>query len=105
MGQVLAALDTLRDKGLAMIIEAHAGHSKDANQNRELRPRGSSALMGWPEFGFGLARDPNMEGRVVLQRWRGDREERSWPDALDRGGAWPWVDAMAAGLPRFEGAA
>lgn len=103
MGQVLAALDTLRDKGLAMIIEAHAGHSKDANHNRELRPRGSSALMGWPEFGFGLARDPNMEGRVVLQRWRGDREERSWPDALDRGGAWPWVDAMA--LPHVRQAA
>ena len=103
MGQVLAALDTLRDKGLAMIIEAHAGHSKDANHNRELRPRGSSALMGWPEFGFGLARDPSMEGRVVLQRWRGDREERSWPDALDRGGAWPWVDAMA--LPHVRQAA
>lgn len=94
MGQILAALDTIRDRGIALIVEAHAGHSKDAAGTRELRPRGSSSLMGWPEFGFGLALEPGNENQVILQRWRGDREERDWPDGFMRGGPWPWTDPL-----------
>lgn len=93
MAPILAALDTIRDRGIALIIEAHAGHAKNSAGDRDLRPRGSSALMGWPEFGFGLMRNPEDDRQVLLQRWRGDREERDWPVAFDKGGPWPWTDA------------
>jgi hypothetical protein len=56
-------------------------------------PRGSAALLGWPEFGFGIARsgdDP--EHLADVRRWRGDRDEREWPAQLIRGGPFPWSD-------------
>lgn len=95
---LLTALDSLRERGCALIMEAHAGHTKDIGGDRDLRPRGSSALMGWPEFGFGLrllppeTEDPAEPVRAQLLRWRGDRDERAWPQILHRGGEWPWVD-------------
>lgn len=97
---VLAALDTIRDTGAAMIIEGHAGKGANAVGTRDLRPRGSSALLGWPEFGFGIA-PLDQAGTFDIQRWRGDREERHWPEQLAKGSTWPWVDAMTAGLPRW----
>jgi hypothetical protein len=87
---VLAALDTIKDRGIALLIEAHAGHSQGATGSRNMRPRGSSALMGWPEFGYGLASDKDSPGKYVLKRWRGDRDERMWPNHLERGRALPW---------------
>lgn len=95
---LLTALDSLRARGLALVMEAHAGHAIGPGGERDLRPRGSSALMGWPEFGFGLAVDrsaivPGAAPSVFkLVRWRGDRDQREWPDTLLRGGAWPWTD-------------
>lgn len=89
---VLAALDSIRDRGCALIMEAHAGHALTRGGERDYRPRGSAALMGWPEFGFGLAVDPDDAGRVQVIRWRGDRDERNWPPALRRGGTLPWTD-------------
>lgn len=82
---VLAALDTLRDRGCALVIEAHAGHGRDAGGERDLRPRGSSALMGWPEFGYGMKR-VKIKGneRIRMVPWRGDRSERAWPMILKR---------------------
>jgi replicative DNA helicase len=50
---LLTALDGLRARGLALVMEAHAGHASGMNGQRDLRPRGSAALMGWPEFGLG----------------------------------------------------
>ena len=80
---VLAALDTLRDRGIALLIEAHAGKSTSKSGERQLVPRGSSALLGWPEFGLGLRVAPKgRPGEVELVRWRGDREERMWPKRL-----------------------
>lgn len=80
---LLAALDEFRDRGLALLIEAHAGKADDGKGNRNLSPRGSSALIGWPEFGMGLRPVPNTSGQQAeLVRWRGDREERSWPRRL-----------------------
>ncbi len=84
---VLSALDTLRDRGCSLIIEAHAGHSRESGEGgrpgeRDLRPRGSSALLGWPEFGYGM-RSTN-DGKVRLVPWRGDRDERGWPQFLRR---------------------
>lgn len=89
---LLAALDSLRERGLVLLMEAHAGHGQTTEGVRNLRPRGSSALLGWPEFGYGISRDPQLETRSQLVRWRGDRDQRDWPEWLVRGGAWPWTD-------------
>lgn len=96
---LLAALDTLRDRGLALVIEAHAGHATNQSGERDLRPRGSSQLMGWPEFGYGLRRNRRNPLHVDMVRWRGDRDARGWPAKLgkshlppgsENGQRWPW---------------
>lgn len=85
---VIAALNSIRARGITLAMEAHAGHSKSKNDERDMRPRGSSALMGWPEFGYGLRRN---EIDVDLVAWRGDRDEREWPKRIRPGGLWPWT--------------
>jgi len=91
---VLAALDSLRDRDVAMLIEAHAGHAGSASGERDLRPRGSSALLGWPEFGLGLRREKQVNAgglvKFALVRWRGDRDKRDFPAKFMRGSIWPW---------------
>lgn len=89
---LIAALDSLRDRGPALVMEAHAGHAQTKGGDRDLRPRGSSALMGWPEYGFGIAMDRDVAALAHLVRWRGDREEREWPQELWRGGRFPWSE-------------
>jgi hypothetical protein len=92
---LLAALDTIRDRGCTLVIEAHAGHSTNQNTGeRDLRPRGSSQLMGWPEFGIGLRLPKAGTDAFDVTRWRGDRDARSWPRALVRGGDWPWTPVI-----------
>lgn len=95
---VIAALDTIRDRDVALIIEAHAGHAVGVNGVRDVRPRGSSALLGWPEFGFGIRKDVSVDANAnafEFVAWRGAREQRDWPERLIRGdwslGDWPWV--------------
>ena len=88
---LIVALDSLRDRGLSLIMEAHAGKSANADGERDLRPRGSAALLGWPEFGFGLRPVPGDSDSVVLSRWRGDRDQRDWPKKMRKGGVWPWT--------------
>jgi replicative DNA helicase len=85
---LITALDSLRDRGVVLVMEGHS--PKGGGQvARDLSPRGSAALMGWPEFGFGLS--PDADGAVV-QRWRGDRDAgRQWPRKLHRGGPFPWT--------------
>ncbi|MEV8023689.1 DnaB-like helicase N-terminal domain-containing protein [Microbacterium sp. NPDC080220] len=88
----LRALDTIRARNVAMLIELHAGHAKEKDGERNLRPRGSSQLLGWPEFGIGLTREKeivNGRSRYRFIRWRGDRDDRVWPH-LVRGQEWPW---------------
>lgn len=93
---LIAALDSVRDRGVALLMEAHAGHGRGVDGTRDLRPRGSAALLGWPEFGLGIAPDPDDASLSRVVRWRGDRDERDWPEALRRGGPLPWMDdAMA----------
>lgn len=96
---LISALDGLRARDVALLMEAHAGHATGPGGERDLRPRGSSALMGWPEFGMGIAVDRErfvvgqMPTDFKLVRWRGDRDEREWPSTLLRGAsAWPWTD-------------
>lgn len=79
----------------ALLMEAHAGHGKSSAGTRDWRPRGSAALLGWPDFGFGigLSDDPSAEvNRLVdVHSWRGMREvDRLWPQQMAAGGAWPW---------------
>jgi hypothetical protein len=90
---VLAALDTIKDRGITLLIEAHAGHGHGASGSRNMRPRGSSALLGWPEFGYGLTIDRETEGQFLLERWRGDRDEREWPRWIEHGKTLPWAIA------------
>ena len=88
---LLSALDTLRDRGVALVMEAHAGHAVSSGGDREMRPRGSAALMGWPEFGMGIRQSKLDPGSFDLVRWRGDRDARDWPKFMRRGGDWPWT--------------
>lgn len=99
---VIAAFDSIRARGVALIIEAHAGHALGAGGVRDVRPRGSSALLGWPEFGYGIRKnvdDPAATDLFDFVAWRGAREQRDWPEKLLRGnrelGDWPWVAANA----------
>lgn len=87
---VLAALDSLRDTGAALLMEAHAGHALAATGTmRNLRPRGSSALLGWPEFGYGMRKVG--EFSALLEPWRGDRDTRNWPFGLRRTTDGRWI--------------
>jgi hypothetical protein len=89
---VITALDSLRDRGLALIMEGHSPKGTGANGQRDMSPRGSAALLGWPEFGFGMYPDPENGQVTNIQRWRGDRETgREWPRELWRGGMLPWM--------------
>ena len=97
---VVAALDTARLKSdCALVTEAHAGHGDGVN--RSIRPTGSSLLMRWPEFGYGIKPlgEVDEEGRhrhVAVLPWRGPREERHWPRELMWGTHefdWPWKPA------------
>lgn len=92
---VIMALDSLRERGLVLIMEAHAPKGSTQAPARDLAPRGSAALMGWPEFGFGLLPEMPDENGTFQQsritRWRGDRDTgRDWPRYLERGGSFPW---------------
>lgn len=89
---VIAALDSIRDRDVALVIEAHAGHALGVNGVRDVRPRGSSALLGWPEFGYGIRKDPDYTDLFEFVAWRGARETRDWPEKLRRGGPgqFPW---------------
>lgn len=81
---VALTLDKLRVKhNFALLIEAHVPHASNGRLRPE-RPYGASLWMRWPEFGVYLA----AEGQV--RHWRGQRDEREWPDMLKRGGYWPW---------------
>lgn len=85
---LITALDSLRDRGVVLVMEGHSPKG-GGMQARDLSPRGSAALMGWPEFGFGLSPD---EDGATVQRWRGDRDSgREWPRKLHRGGPFPWT--------------
>jgi hypothetical protein len=92
---LLKALDEIRERGVALLMEAHAGKAKDQGGERNLAPRGSSALLGWPEFGYGLRPSVNDPDMAIIVPWRGDREQRPWPKVLRRGvdGEYPWMSA------------
>jgi hypothetical protein len=103
--KTVSVLDAARTAGTGcvLLMEAHAGHGQNGAQ-RALRPVGSSLLLRWPEFGFGLRRAKECDpadarpSLVDLESWRGARDERDWPASFRHGreGDWPWLPEAAA---------
>jgi hypothetical protein len=82
---VSMALDRVRERGCAVLIETHTPHAASGQRKRPTRPYGASLWLRWPEFGLHLS----AEGEI--EHWRGARDERDFPMALARGGDWPWT--------------
>lgn len=108
--RVVSILDQARAiNNSALVTEAHAGHG-EPGKSRSVRPTGSSLLLRWPEFGYGLApnalAEPDDYGRsrqVDLISWRGPRDERNWPPHLQYGKPGeqlPWVPFKPEPLPK-----
>lgn len=94
--QITRALDEVRNRcNVTLLMETHAPHG--GNYGRDLRPFGSSVWLRWPEFGIGLRKDGEDGRTYSLEHWRGAREQRTWPSALQRGGKWPWSPIMPTG--------
>lgn len=98
--KVSAVIDEARaTANCAVLMEAHAPHHNGQSAHRNLRPLGSSLWMRWPEFGYGLrpvedeksaSNAEGCRGRRFMP-WRGQRDERDWPDFIKQGDDWPWV--------------
>ncbi|MBC6458397.1 DnaB-like helicase N-terminal domain-containing protein [Actinomadura sp. HBU206391] len=90
--QVAAFLDQMREKhGIALWLETHA--PLDQAGQRSLRPMGSGVWSRWPEFGLALKKSKDEKDpphTLIIERFRGDRDERAWPDKLRRGRPWPF---------------
>lgn len=108
---VAAVLDRVRSiSNAALLTEAHAGHG-EAGKTRSVRPTGSSLLLRWPEFGYGIAPNalsvPDDKGRctqVDVIAWRGPRDDRDWPRHMEYGrpGHLPWQPWHPPKLPPKE---
>lgn len=77
----------------AVVLEHHSPH-RNAGEEREVRPIGSSLLLRWPSFGFGLrpTDQHDMAAPFDFEPWRGSRRRgRSWPDRVRQAGSgWFW---------------
>jgi AAA domain/DnaB-like helicase N terminal domain len=105
--QMLDTIDQLRERhGFAFMSECHASKAQGADGKRSLSPEGSALFLRWPEFGFGLRRNRDIDQRADVVAWRGARDERDWPGALERGyaGILPWRPTVEyydqPGVPR-----
>jgi hypothetical protein len=87
---IVYALDGLRERyDIAIILEAHTKKAEGNNpKHRSKEPVGWSGWLRWPEFGIHLSEDGD------ITHWRGQRDERDFPEALSRGGIWPWTAAL-----------
>jgi 5S rRNA maturation endonuclease (ribonuclease M5) len=90
-----AAIDSARRVcNSAVILEHHVPH--ESGGIRDTRPIGSSLLLRWPNFGFGL--QPVKDSTPPIYDWKpwrgGRRRDREWPSRLGIGGSlsWPWVE-------------
>ncbi|MET7752332.1 MULTISPECIES: AAA family ATPase [Actinomycetes] len=95
--KVTVAIDRLRARyRFALLTEAHSAKATTTDGRRNMAPIGTSLWLRWPEFGLGLLRatdDPNKGPAeyVDVVRWRGEREKRLWPKALQRSAKLPWT--------------
>lgn len=97
--ETAAALDRIREKhGAALWLEHHAPLSQQGH--REMRPVESGLWSRWPEFGIALRADGEKHlHRFRVERFRGDREARCWPDYLTWGRDWPFECIWEDGMP------
>jgi RecA-family ATPase len=104
--QVVTVLDAARlAADCALVTEAHSGHGDGGS--RSVRPVGSSLLLRWPEFGYGMkpngkADEHGRHHEAVIVPWRGPREERHWPREVRWGATeadWPWVPSQGIRTP------
>jgi hypothetical protein len=77
--------------GVTLWLEHHAPLG-NALTGRDLRPADSAVWMRWPEFGFGIGRDPTIisERQYEWKPFRGSRDERRFPLRMRRGGLLPF---------------
>lgn len=95
---VADAIDRLRNiRGSAFLIEAHSPYPEGTGKKRVIRPYGASLWSRWPEFGLHLADD----GKIM--HWRGERETRDWPAALERSQPWPWMVVTTTESDHWDG--
>ncbi|WP_054812217.1 AAA family ATPase [Nocardia arizonensis] len=95
--ELVRILDHLRVKyRFTLILEGHIPHAADG-RSRSVRPIGSSLLLRWPEFGYGIVpakghEDDEHPSVVDLRQWRYARDERLFPRELyhDPSG-FPWT--------------
>ncbi len=81
----------------AFIMEHHAPLKSGNDRERPMRPYGSSMLLKWPDYGWGIK--PTDDPKVFeWKAFRGGRvRSRNWPEALREGGGgveWPWMPAI-----------
>lgn len=106
---VVDTLDSVRDVcGSAIVVEHHPPLRQAGDQSREIRAFGSSVLVRWPNFSFGLEADAQETQPVY--KWiptRGSRVRgRPWPERLRHGNAlaneWPWMSEVPSDTPRDD---
>lgn len=80
-----------------LIVEMHSPLAQNAVGARLLRPRGSSAIASYPEFGFGLRKkeaDPVncTPSCIEFEAWRGERVSgRAFPNVFEWSNIIPFV--------------
>lgn len=88
--KVAAVLDEVRYRyGCTLLIEAHSPHG--SGSKRPLRPFGASMWLRWPEFGYGLRARKVNPLQMTMEEWRGSRDQRSWPEVVEKGRGWPFT--------------
>ena len=94
---VAMALDGVREAyDCAVLLEAHSAKAPAGKKTRPHEPYGWSGWLRWPEFGLWL------DDNGLLKPWRGAREDRAWPEKLERGGDWPWSPAITELAERWN---
>lgn len=75
----------------AVILEHHTPHAAPGEERRT-RPIGSSLLLRWPSFGFGLRPVGDSQTEPFeFEAWRGSRRRgRSWPERVRQVDGWFW---------------
>ena len=92
--EVQSILDDWRVRfNFALVLETHSPQGPN-DQQRELRPYGSTYWRRWPEFGIGLK---PIEGTpdLAVTYFRGSRMKVSWPQRLARSNGWPFTGVYA----------
>lgn len=86
----------------AFIMEHHAPLKSGNDRERPMRPYGSSMLLKWPDYGYGI-KPTDEPGTFLWHKFRGARvRTRQWPEALREGTGpleFPWVSCPAPEQP------